>query len=297
MELIENGDIVGLRGIPIHLLNLNFLHYSKISKIDFKYSPLHIACLLGRIDIVHLIFTNKNININIKTDLLEYTPLMIAIYKGHFEITKFLLDNHAETSEFSKDGYFPILLCFLILEYENFKTESLYLFLKFIDLLMSYNANINISFDSSGDTILLKYIKHKIENEYELNRTCTVLKFLLERGANIYGTNYNNENAFDALDKAIKLNRFYNNEKCKKEIEFILKNTKHVYHKVTSEPCLSRVPTNILLENTRIDQLSSIDNAETTILNKNSNSSLLFSNNSYINEVSDIKKEECCMTF
>lgn len=220
---------------------------------------------------------------------------MLSIYKGSYEIAKFLIERNAKILEFSKDGYFPILLCFCLLDEENYKIENLYLCLKFIDLLLSRQANINLPINLNGDSILQKYISQKIDNEEELTRVLIVLKFIVERGAKVCYLNNNNENAFDILEKATSNNKYYNASKCKNDIDFILKNTKHSYYKITSEPCLSHVPTNSILDISIVDSNSINDNSFYSNLTHINSSKFILKNENSIEEVSEIKKDECCI--
>ncbi|CAG2242247.1 unnamed protein product [Mytilus edulis] len=69
-------------------------------------SPLHIACFMGRTDIVHCLL-NYHVNINItKED--GATPLFYAWEVGHEDIVRLLLDKEADTQICRLDGRSPL---------------------------------------------------------------------------------------------------------------------------------------------------------------------------------------------
>ncbi|XP_071138918.1 inversin-like [Mytilus edulis] len=69
-------------------------------------SPLHIACFMGRLDIVCCLLDN-NANINItKED--GTTPLFYSCEVGHEDIVRLLLDKEAETKICRLDGKSPL---------------------------------------------------------------------------------------------------------------------------------------------------------------------------------------------
>ncbi|XP_063438383.1 uncharacterized protein LOC134719306 [Mytilus trossulus] len=87
---------------------------SYVSKKSVEYafdvvagsSPLHIACFMGRIDVVSCLL-DHNANINMTKDD-GITPLWYACELGHQDIVRLLLDNKADTKMCKNDGKSPL---------------------------------------------------------------------------------------------------------------------------------------------------------------------------------------------
>ncbi|VDI04473.1 Hypothetical predicted protein [Mytilus galloprovincialis] len=74
--------------------------------VEAGSSPLHIACFMGRIDIVRCLL-DHNANINI-TNEDGTTPLYFACELGHEDIVRLLLDKGADTQLCRLDGKSPL---------------------------------------------------------------------------------------------------------------------------------------------------------------------------------------------
>ncbi|XP_052081163.1 ankyrin-3-like [Mytilus californianus] len=86
--------------------------YVRQKSVDYGFdvvagsSPLHIACFIGRIDVVHCLL-DHNANINIKKED-GTTPLFYACEVGHEHIVHLLLEKGADTQMCRLDGESPL---------------------------------------------------------------------------------------------------------------------------------------------------------------------------------------------
>ncbi|XP_052082662.1 uncharacterized protein LOC127720222 [Mytilus californianus] len=98
-------------------------------------NPLQIACLFGHTDVVTLLLTSKNVDININTsDLSGYTPLINACFRNFTEITSLLINAKADVDIQTTNG--ATALC-LAVGYNNLETT---------ELLLKNNASWQIGF-------------------------------------------------------------------------------------------------------------------------------------------------------
>ncbi|XP_063411656.1 ankyrin repeat domain-containing protein 50-like [Mytilus trossulus] len=103
-------------------------------------SPLHIACFVGRIDVVRCLL-NHNANINImKED--GTTPLYYASEVGHEDIVRLLLDKGADTLICKLDGKSPLRIAtdnghtsIVVIETEHMTKEGGNMFFKVCSLV------------------------------------------------------------------------------------------------------------------------------------------------------------------
>ena len=69
------------------------------AEVDYKeendWCPLHFACLNGNTALVELLIRNEA-NIEAETNLLKFTPLIIASQKGHRDIASLLMQAGAD---------------------------------------------------------------------------------------------------------------------------------------------------------------------------------------------------------
>ncbi|CAG2255585.1 unnamed protein product [Mytilus edulis] len=86
--------------------------YVNKKSVDYAFdvvagsSPLHIACFMGRLDVVRCLL-NHNANINMKKED-GTTPVFFACEVGHEDIVRLLLDKGADTQICRLDGESPL---------------------------------------------------------------------------------------------------------------------------------------------------------------------------------------------
>lgn len=202
-RIIEDSDLRSLRSIPIHLYNLNFLWDKSKVAFDKKLSPLLVACFIGKVEIIQILTSNIYLDVNLASEEESYTPIMVALYKGYYEVTKFLLDNNANINIPTKSGHYPLLFCFSRLEDDKYKYENRTLCMIMIDLLLKKGADINIKVDSNpGNSIIMKLASAEIDDEESLQSTLCIIKFMLQRGASKTITTYNGHTIYDLITKS-----------------------------------------------------------------------------------------------
>jgi ankyrin repeat protein len=89
-------------------LYLSGISQCKLYDIIGGFSPLHMACLMGRIKIIEL-FLAQYADVNIcKED--GTTPLYVACDVGHTEVVRLLLENKADPHIYRNDGKSPFIV-------------------------------------------------------------------------------------------------------------------------------------------------------------------------------------------
>jgi ankyrin repeat protein len=181
--MIAKQDLKGLRNLPIHTYNLNFIIEDQEIQFYKKITPLLSACYVGKVDTIFILLGNDNLDVNQESIPEGYTPLMVSCFKGYYEIVKLLLERKADVSKPNTAGQVPILFCFSRLEESYYKYENKKICMMMIDLLLSKGADINITLE--GKTILMKLISadNTLQDKDKCNNTCEIIKFLIERGA------------------------------------------------------------------------------------------------------------------
>jgi hypothetical protein len=225
IRYILNNDMKQLRKIPIETVNLNFLFPASLIglKFDKEISLFILCCYIGKFDIFHYLLSNEGININMPSKPELYSPLMISCYKGYYEIVRELLERQADTRQKNKNGQEAFVFCFSRLEQRSFKYENKKICFMLVELLLVYGADINSCFDNKQEySILMKLVSGEINNEEKCITTCDVMKFLIEKGANVNYRNKENLNAFIILKNNNKIKPKY-----KQEIYSILNNYKN----------------------------------------------------------------------
>ncbi len=241
-SMIYLNDIKQLRLISITSINLNFLFSSSFLNITFdkEISPLILACYIGKLEILTYLLSNDNININLQSQPEKYSPLIIACYKGYYEIVKTLLEMKADINLPNKIGQLPFIFPFSRLDQNSFKYENKKICMMLIDLLLSYGADINCTFDiEKGYNVIMKLLSCEIKNDEKFNSLVEIIKFLLQRGINVEIKGKDNKNVFDILRDNKRILTKY-----KEEFYFILENTKQLiffteYNDLTSNSNLS----------------------------------------------------------
>ena len=208
MKYILNSDIKQIRKIPLETINLNFLFpASSIGlKFDKEISPLLLCCYIGKFEIFNLLLSNEGINVNMASKPDLYTPLMISCYKGYYEIVRELLERQADTRQKNKNGQEAFIFCFSRLEQKSFKYENKKICFMLVELLLTYGADINSHFDEKKQyTIIMKLVSGAINNEEKCSTTCDVIRFLMEKGADVKYKNKEKKNAFIVLKNNNKI--------------------------------------------------------------------------------------------
>ena len=225
LKYILNSDIKQIRKFPIETVNLNFFFQASLVGLNFdkEISPLLLCCYIGKLEIFHFLLSNEGINLNIASKPNLFTPLMISCYKGYYEIVRELLERNACTNQKNKTGKEAFIFCFIRLEQKSFKYENKKICFMLVELLLAYGADINCYFDDKKKySIIMKLVSGEINNEEKCNTTCEVIKFLMEKGANINYRNKDNQNVFMILKNNNKISPKY-----KQEIYSILSNNMH----------------------------------------------------------------------
>jgi ankyrin repeat protein len=215
LKYILNSDIKQIRKLPIETVNLNFLFPASLIglKFDKEISPLLLCCYIGKFEIFHYLLSNDSINVNMASKPDLYSPLMISCYKGYYEIVRELLELHADTKQKNKNGQEAFIFCFSRLEQKSFKYENKKICFMLVELLLAYGADINCYFDNKKHySIIMKLVSCEINDEEKCNTTCDVIKFLIEKGANINYRNADNQNVFNILNNNNKIAPKYKQE-------------------------------------------------------------------------------------
>jgi ankyrin repeat protein len=149
-----------------------------------------------------------------------YTPLMVACFKGYYEITRLLLEKNADVKKVTINGQAPIIFCFSRLEENFYKYENKKICMMLIDLLLGKGANINTIIDpSNGWTILMKLVSAEIYEKEKFLNTVEIIKFLIERGADKNVLSYSKYTIYDLVKESE-----YKNELIK-----VIRNTEPVH--------------------------------------------------------------------
>ncbi len=228
LTMIYLNDIRQLRLISITTINLNFLFPSSALDLSFdkEISPLLLACYIGKLEVLSYLLTNEQIDINLQSEPEKYSPLMISCYKGYYEIVRILLELKADINLPNRKGQLPFIFSFSRLDQNSFKYENRKICMMLVDLLLSYGANINSTFDNEkGYTVIMKLLSCEINSDDKFESLSEIIKFLLQRGSNVEIKGKDNKNIFDILRENKKILTKY-----KGEFYFILENTKqHIF--------------------------------------------------------------------
>ena len=103
-----------------------------------------------------MLLDNEEIDVDMESYPESYTPLMVACFKGFYEIVRLLLDKKANVNKLNRLGQKPILFCFSRLEETFYKFENKKICIMLLDSLLSRGAGINIRIDKKqGYTVLM----------------------------------------------------------------------------------------------------------------------------------------------
>lgn len=151
---------------------------------------------------------------------------MISCYKGNYEIVRILLELKGDINLPNKKVQLAFIFSFSRLDQNSFKYENRKICMMLVDLLLSYGANINSTFDNEkGYTVIMKLLSCEINSDDKFESLSEIIKFLLQRGSNVEIKGKDNKNIFDILRENKKILTKY-----KGEFYFILENTKqHIF--------------------------------------------------------------------
>jgi len=144
-------------------------------------SPLHVAALHGRVDLVPLLLKHgasvgaRNVN--------QAVPLHLACQKGHFQVVRCLLDSNAKPNKKDISGNTP-----LIYACSNGHHEV-------AALLLQHGASINLS-NNKGNTAL---------HEAVIEKHVFVVELLLLHGASVQVLNKRQCTAVDCAEQNSKI--------------------------------------------------------------------------------------------
>jgi len=198
-----------------------------IIKFDLKISPLLSACYIGKIEIVWLLLENENIDVDLESSPQKFTALMVSCYKGFYEITRNLLEKNSDVNKMNCMGHRALLFCFSRLEENQYKYENKKICMMLVELLLAKGADLNIRVDKNyGHTILMKLVSSDFSNKENFSETAEMIRFLIQRGADVFIKGYDNQSVFDFIS---------DDNEFKDELNDILNTTKRIYFYLKNE--------------------------------------------------------------
>lgn len=84
--------------MKINRMDLNYLEPFDELYIDQSVHPLALAVATGSLEVVELLLSNENIDINLQTEPLGLTALKIACGNGFYEIAEILVLSGADVN-------------------------------------------------------------------------------------------------------------------------------------------------------------------------------------------------------
>lgn len=213
--IILKKDSRQMHESSISSFNMNYLYNCTSIGITFdqNISPLLLACFLGKIDIVVALLTNDNINVNLCSEPLKYSPLMISCYKGYYEISRMLLERNADINLTNIHGQNAFLFCFSRLEQNSYQYENKQIFYMLVDLLLKYGINLNMILDpNKKDTILMRLVSGQIDSQEKITILKDILSFLVKRGADCTMKNNDGVSTLDIINESNAIKDEYRKE-------------------------------------------------------------------------------------
>ncbi|CAD8083796.1 unnamed protein product [Paramecium sonneborni] len=203
LHLIHQNDYDTLKELGINKANINFLEQFNEIEVDQKISPLICACYLGRLEIVKLLLSNQQVDVDLASMDSGQTPLSIAAMTGNYEILKILLDAGAEVNKPNIFNQTAFIMCFARLEEEKNVFENRKICFKMAELLLHYGADINWIVDKThGFNLLMQLCSIRMElNQKEAEINYQIIKFLIENGAQKDLQSLKGKKASDLLKK------------------------------------------------------------------------------------------------
>lgn len=205
MEYIFDNDPDGVKFLNIHNRDLNYLIPFGINGIDSKISPLILASLMGRLEIVKMILSNRSVDIDLASYDNYYTPLAVATASGNYEVLKTLLQADPEVNKPSRSSRTPFVLSFRRLNEENNTFENKKICFMMATLLLEYGSDINwICNKNKGYTLLMELCASDFDdlNERQKEVRLEAIKFLVLNGADKHIKSLENLSAVDLAERS-----------------------------------------------------------------------------------------------
>ncbi|XP_010987401.2 ankyrin repeat domain-containing protein 27 isoform X1 [Camelus dromedarius] len=144
-------------------------------------SPLHVAALHGRVDLV-LLLLKHGARVGAR-DASQAVPLHLACQNGHFQVVKYLLDSNAKPNKRDISGNTPLIYACSRGHHEV------------AALLLQHGASINAA-NSKGNTAL---------HEAVIEKHVFVVELLLLHGASVQALNKRQCTAVDCAEQNSKI--------------------------------------------------------------------------------------------
>ena len=228
LNIIYTSDLRQLRLLPTSTYNLNYHFPFKNQNINFdlQITPLILSCYIGKLDIFIQLINNDFINVNLPSEPDKYSPLMIACFKGYYEIVRMLLEKNANVNQQNKNGQVPFIFVFSRLEQSSYHYENKKICMMLIDLLLSYGADINTKFDTNKKyTVLMKLVDCELYTDDKFEMIKEMMVFLIERGADVLIKGSNGKNVINVIESNDNMLGKY-----KSELIRIVNETKQLYY-------------------------------------------------------------------
>ncbi|EAS03935.2 ankyrin repeat protein (macronuclear) [Tetrahymena thermophila SB210] len=205
LEVILSGQLNDLKHFNWKNKTLNYVRpFGPTSSIDKKVTPLIVAVYCGNIDNVRELFNQKApIDVNYPSKKQKLSPLMVACIKGQFEIMQYLIQKGADVCQTSVDGLPPLYYCFSRLEEDSNYFENKNLCIKMAQYLLEKGANVNqIVNEENKHTLLMQFCNIQDDLDYrEKDINLSMIRFLVQNGADIFMKNAQGQDCYDLLDK------------------------------------------------------------------------------------------------
>lgn len=139
-------------------MKFNYLEEVKHIPLDKSISPLILASYLGRLEIVKLLLSNTDTEVDFASNDTGYTALIASCISGFYEIAEHLIAKGANIFHKNKEGFSALYYCFCRLEEESNYFENKRLCFKLVNLLLEKGVNIDDVINSNkGYTMLMTF--------------------------------------------------------------------------------------------------------------------------------------------